>query len=111
MKLKQGDIIKLDFTPQAGREQAGYRPAVVVSCALFNKATQMPVLCPITNTQKSFPLLVPLDNRTETTGFILCQQIKATDVEFRGYTYIETLPRDILIKVLNIVRQEFDLDN
>ena len=46
--VKQGDIIKINFNPQAGHEQAGYRPAVVVSNNLFNKITNLTFVCPIT---------------------------------------------------------------
>jgi len=67
--VKQGDIIKLNFDPQSGREQAGYRPAVVISNDIFNIKTNMEIVCPITNTNRSFPLHIPLDNRTTTTGY------------------------------------------
>jgi mRNA interferase MazF len=51
--VKQGDIIKLDFNPQAGHEQAGYRPAVVISNNFFNNKTNLTIVCPITNTKKT----------------------------------------------------------
>jgi len=110
MKVKQGDIIKTNFSPQAGHEQAGYRPAVVVSCKAFNKTTQMPVVCPITNTKRPFPFHVSLDERTKTTGVILCEQIKTVDLDERGMEYVEELPQDMLEKVLNIVQRAFEAD-
>jgi mRNA interferase MazF len=109
-KLKQGDIIKTNFTPQAGHEQAGYRPAVVVSCGTFNKATQMPVVCPITNTQRAFPFHIILDERTTTTGVIQCEQVKTLDVDERGYVFVEKLPVDLLRRVLNILQKTFEFD-
>lgn len=109
-KLKQGDIIKTNFTPQAGHEQAGYRPAVVVSCEAFNKTTQMPVVCPITNTKRAFPFHVTLDDRTITTGVIQCEQVKTLDVDDRGYVFIEELPSDLLRQVLNILQRSFNFD-
>lgn len=53
--VKQGDIIKINLDPRAGHEQAGYRPAVVVSNNFFNKVTNMTIVCPITNTNKEYP--------------------------------------------------------
>ncbi|MCL2771992.1 MAG: type II toxin-antitoxin system PemK/MazF family toxin [Oscillospiraceae bacterium] len=110
-KLQQGDIIKTNFDPKLGHEQAGQRPALVVSCKLFNDAVnQMPVLCPITNTTTPFPFHIPLDDRTKTTGVVMCEQMKATDIRERGYIFVEQLPDDLLRRVLNIVRQVFDFD-
>ena len=65
--VKQGDIIKVSFNPQMGHEQAGYRPALVVSNDIFQAQTKLAVVCPITNTDNKFPLHVSLDNRTKTT--------------------------------------------
>ncbi|NLZ81149.1 MAG: type II toxin-antitoxin system PemK/MazF family toxin [Clostridiales bacterium] len=107
--VKQGDIIKLDFNPQAGYEQAGYRPAVVVSNDFFNYKTNLTIVCPITNTNNHFPLHIPLDNRTETTGVILCEHIKALDLTKRNHQVIETLPVDILQKVISVVFSEIEI--
>ena len=58
----QGDIILLHFNPQAGHEQRGQRPALVVSNDVFNRFTKIAMVCPITNTDKGFPLHVRLDS-------------------------------------------------
>lgn len=102
--VKQGDILKINFNPQAGHEQAGYRPAVVVSNDFFNKKTNLAILCPITNTDNKFPLHVELDERTKTTGVILCEHVRTLDIEARGYKKIEVLPNDILKNVLAILK-------
>lgn len=81
--VKQGDIIKLNFNPQAGHEQAGYRPALVISNDFFNQKANVTIVCPITNTDNQFPLHVPLDSRTETTGVVLCEHVKALDLKAR----------------------------
>ena len=99
----QGEIIKVNFNPQAGHEQAGYRPAVVVSNDFFNNKTNLAVLCPITNTDNKFPLHIPLDERTKTTGVILCEHIRTLDIEARGYKVVERLPKDLLEKTLNVI--------
>ena len=109
-KLQQGDIIKTNFNPKSGHEQAGYRPALVVSCGLYNNTINLAVLCPITNTQRAFPFHIPLDERTTTSGVVMCEQIKATDINERSYVFVEQIPKDLLRRVLNIVRQELDFD-
>ena len=106
--VKQGDIIKVNFNPQKGHEQAGYRPAVVVSNDVFNQKTNLAIICPITNTNNRFPLHVPLDTRTQTTGVILCEHIKSLDLNARSHNIVEQLPPDILTKVINIVFSEIE---
>lgn len=106
--VRQGDIIKLDFNPQSGHEQAGYRPAVVISNDFFNARTNLSIVCPITNTKRPFPLHVPLDGRTETTGVILCEQIKALDLRARTFRVVERLPDDLLDEVIAIIFSEIE---
>ena len=98
--VKQGDIIKLDFSPTKGHEQSGYRPAVVVSNNFAISKTNMVYVAPITSTTRSFPLHVALDSRTTTSGDILCEQIKAVDLAARHFSIVESLPDDLLEKVL-----------
>ena len=104
--VKQGDIIMLDFNPQSGHEQSGYRPALVVSNYFFNSLTNMTIVCPITNTSREFPLHVPLDNRTVTTGVVLCEHIKSVDLESRNYKIVDHLPDDLLNNVINRIFAE-----
>ncbi len=106
--VKQGTIIKVNFNPQSGHEQAGYRPAVVISNNVFNQKTNLTIVCPITNTNNKFPLHIPLDERTQTTGVILCEHIKSLDLNNRKYQIIETLPNDILTDVINIIYSEIE---
>lgn len=106
--VKQGTIIKINFNPQAGHEQAGYRPAVVISNDFFNEKARLSIVCPITNTNNHFPLHIPLDDRTKTTGVILCEHIKALDLNSRTYQEVEELPKDILEKVIDVVYSEIE---
>lgn len=106
--VNQGDILKLNFNPQAGHEQSGYRPALVVSNDFFNQKTNMVIVCPITNTNNAFPLHVPLDGRTETTGVVLCEHVKALDVNARSCRVVEKIPKDLLNKVIDIVFSEIE---
>ena len=101
---KQGDIIWIDFDPQAGREQKGRRPAIVVSKNSFNRfMRKMAMLCPITNTDKGIPLHIRLDDRTKTSGVILCDQAKSLDLQERNAEFIEKAPSDIVFEVADIV--------
>ena len=106
--VKQGTIIKINFNPQSGHEQAGFRQAVVISNEVFNEKTKLSIVCPITNTNNHFPLHIPLDSRTKTTGVILCEHIRALDLNSRKYQEIEDLPKDILNKVIDIVYAEIE---
>ena len=106
--VKQGTIIKINFNPQAGHEQAGYRPAVIISNNIFNEKTNLSIVCPITNTNNHFPLHIPLDDRTQTTGVILCEHIKALDLNSRNYQIIEYLPKDLLNQVIDVVYSEIE---
>ena len=106
--VKQGTIIKINFNPQAGHEQAGYRPAVVISNNVFNEKAKLSIVCPITNTNNYFPLHIPLDERTKTTGVILCEYIKSLDLNSRTYQEIEQLPKDILKQVIDVVYSEIE---
>jgi mRNA interferase MazF len=106
--VKQGDIIKLNFNPQSGHEQAGFRPAVVISNDFFNEKVNMTIVCPITNTNRSFPLHIALDDRTKTTGFVLCEHIKSIDLEARSYHYVERIPQDLLEEIISTVFSEIE---
>ncbi len=107
--VKQGDIIKINFNPQVGHEQAGYRPALVISNNVFNQKTNLNIVCPITNRTDNFPLHIALDDRTQTTGIVLCEQAKTLDLESRKYKLIEQLPQDILEKVIDIIIAEIEI--
>lgn len=108
--VNQGNIIKVNFNPQRGHEQAGYRPALVVSNNTFNQRTKLVIACPITNTNNNFPLHIPLDDRTETTGVILCEHVRTLDLESRPYKYVEDVPQDILEQVCNIIFSEVEIE-
>jgi mRNA interferase MazF len=103
----QGDIIFLDFSPQAGHEQAGRRPAVVVSNNSFFEYTHAAIVCPVTNTNNKFPLHVALDDRTTTTGVILCEHCKSLDIIARNAVFAESLPKDKLEEVKRNIRLFF----
>ncbi|AOR24594.1 type II toxin-antitoxin system PemK/MazF family toxin [Clostridium taeniosporum] len=100
---KQGDIIFLTFDPQVGHEQRGRRLALVVSNNTFNSFTSIAVVCPITNTNRYIPIHVPLDERTKTTGVVMCDQVKSLDIKMRNAEFVERVPQDILAEVIDII--------
>lgn len=108
-KFEQGDIVYLDFNPQAGHEQRGRRPAVVVSNRVYNRFSRMLMLCPITNTNKNHPFHIPLDTRTKTTGVIMCDQAKMLDVDARHAEFFEKLPEDLLEEAVDLISSFIEL--
>ena len=109
--VKQGYIIWLDFDPQIGHEQKGRRPALVVSNETFNNFSKLAIVCPITNTNKDYPFHVKLDERTKTTGVILSDQARTLDINARNYEFIEKVPDDILLEVIDIINGFIELEN
>jgi len=101
--IKQGNIIWLDFDPQIGHEQKGRRPALVVSNETFNNFSKLAIVCPITNADKNHPFHIKLNEKTKTTGVILCDQVRTLDINARNYEIIEIIPEEILIEVIDII--------
>ena len=104
--LKQGDIIWLDHNPQAGREQAGRRPALIVSLTDFLRDTSgLAVICPITNTDNGYPLHIKLPDNCGTTGYVMCEQLKCLDLTIRNVEYKGNITdEESLQTVLDVVR-------
>ncbi len=80
---KAGDIVWLEFDPQAGHEQAGTRPALVLSPAEYNAKTGTVVCCPITNQIKGYPFEVVIRDNPKVTGAVLSDQVKHLDWQTR----------------------------
>jgi len=99
--FEQGDIVYLDFTPQAGHEQRGRRPGLVVSNNLFNRTNRLVMVCPITHTDKGYPFHVRLDDRTKTDGVILCNHARMIDIAARDGSFIEKAPADLVAEVVD----------
>lgn len=92
---RQGDIIVMDFNPQKGHEQSGRRPVLILSNDILNHHSSMALVCPITNTNKKHPFHIKLDDRTQTTGVILCDQAKMLDIAARNAQFKEKCPEDL----------------
>lgn len=102
-KSRRGDIIWLSLNPQSGHEQAGRRPALVISNDTFNEYTKsLAMVCPITNTKRENAFHVKLDGLS-TTGVIMCEQAKILDVTARDAEFKEKAPDDIVFEAVDIV--------
>ena len=98
----KGDLVILTFDPQAGHEQKGRRPALVVSNYKFNKAVGFALVCPITNTNRDFPFHIAVEGE-QIGGFILTEQVKSIDYQARKIKFVERLSQDILDEVMGII--------
>ena len=100
---EQGDLITLSFDPQSGHEQKGRRPALVISNFVFNKATNLAIVCPITNTNRRIPFHLPLPASSSLTGYVMAEQVKSIDFNSRGVRFIERAPAELVEDVIGIV--------
>jgi len=97
---ERGDVVWLNFNPQSGHEQAGRRPAVVLSPQAYNRKVGLAIFCPITNQQKGYPFEVAIPAGLEATGVILSDQIKSLDWRVRRAEYLATLPGPVLEEIM-----------
>jgi mRNA interferase MazF len=93
---RQGDLVWLDFSPQAGREQAGRRPAMVVSALSYNRKAGLALVCPITNQIKGYPFEELLRGRLAVSGAVLVDQVRSLDWNVRRARFIARTPRDVM---------------
>ncbi len=100
---KQGDIVFLDFNPVKGHEQAGIRPAVVISTNTFNQNTKMVILCPITSNNKEFPTHYQLEDTINVHGSVLCEHIRSIDYEIRNLKFVEKLSDNDLLSIITLL--------
>ncbi len=96
----RGDIVKLSFDPQEGHEQAGYRPAIILSPAKYNTLSSLALMCPITNQSKGFLFEVRLVEEMITAGVILSDQVKSFDWRSRRVKFVEKAPNELIDEVL-----------
>jgi len=96
---ERGDLVWLNFTPQAGHEQRGKRPALVLSPKIYNEKTSLCVVLPITSKIKGYPFEVVLPEDLEIEGVILSDQIKNLDFVAREIALIDKIPDATLKQV------------
>ena len=92
----RGDLVWLQFTPQAGHEQAGQRPALVISPSAYNRRVGLALCCPITSQVKGYPFEVVLPGSLEVKGVILSDQLRSLDWKASKARRIERVPPEVL---------------
>jgi mRNA interferase MazF len=96
----RGDLIWLSFDPQAGREQAGRRPALVLTPAAYNGRTRLAMACPITNQVKGYPFEVHLPSGLPVSGVVLADHLRSIDWQARRADPIGAAPASVVDEVL-----------
>ena len=105
---QRGDIVWLNFFPQAGHEQTGKRPALVVSTLIYNKKVGLAIFCPITSQKKGYPFEVVIPEGGKIQGVVLADQIKSLDYNSRKIQFISKLPsravEEVLSKLMTLIQ-------
>ena len=96
----RGEIWTVNLDPTRGREQAGRRPALVVSPRAYNGRVGLALLCPITNQVKGYPFEVALPDGLPVTGVVLADQVKSLDWKARQCAQIFTISEQVVVQVL-----------
>jgi mRNA interferase MazF len=97
---RRGDLVWLNFNPQAGHEQAGHRPALVLSPEEYNEKSSVALFCPVTSTVKGYPFEVDLPSGGAIVGAVLADQVRSLDWRARRLTMAGVAPRRVVTEVL-----------
>ena len=97
----RGDVVWLSFSPQAGHEQAGRRPALVISPAPYNGKVGLALLCPITSQVKGYPFEVSIPVGLKVSGVVLSDQAKSLDWRARKAEFVCKVPQTVTLEVLD----------
>jgi mRNA interferase MazF len=95
---RRGDLVRLRFSPQAGHEQAGHRPALVISPESYNRLTGLALFCPITSKRKGYAFEVAVE-AGDVNGVVLSDQLRSLDWRQRGAKFIAPAPPEIMAEV------------
>ncbi|WP_134705028.1 endoribonuclease MazF [Ammoniphilus sp. YIM 78166] len=98
---EQGYLIWLQFNPQSGHEQAGKKPALVLSPASYNGKVGLSLLCPVTSKIKGYPFEVIVPHDLPIEGAILSDQVKSLDWQSRKAIFICKVPAETLEEVIS----------
>lgn len=101
---ERGDFVWLSFDPQAGHEQMGNRPALVVSYGEFNRRIGFAFVCPISNTPRQNPFYVKIPDEELVTGVIMADQLRSLDYRARKASFISQCPELLLQDVLRRIK-------
>ncbi|HOV80493.1 MAG TPA: endoribonuclease MazF [Bacillota bacterium] len=97
---ERGDIVWLQFGPQAGHEPAGRRPALVISPGAYNSKVGLAIMCPITSKAKGYPFEVQLPPNLNVSGVVLADQVKNLDWRVRKAEFLCKAPGKVIAEVL-----------
>ena len=97
---QRGDVVWITLNPQAGHEQSGRRPAVVLSPGTYNEKVELAILCPVTNQIKGYPFEVLVPAGLPVTGAILADHVKSLDWRVRDAEWICALPSRVVTEIL-----------
>ena len=98
---ERGDAVWISLNSQAGHEQAGRRPAIVLSPARYNGRVGLALLCPITSQVKGYPFEVRLPTGLPVSGVVLADQVKSFDWRARNAEVVCRLPDTVVTEILN----------
>ena len=96
----RGDAVWVSLHPQAGHEQAGRRPALVLSPAAYNGKVGLAILCPITSQVKGYPFEAKIPDGLKVSGAVLSDQAKSLDWKARRAEFICKIPPAVVTEVL-----------
>lgn len=102
---QRGHFIRINFNPQAGHEQKGKRPALVVSYTLFNQKRGFAFVCPISNTQRQNPFYVKIPEGLSVTGVIMTDQLRSLDYVFRKAEFLGDCPEELLVTAISRIKR------
>lgn len=103
-----GDVVWLDFDPQLRREQAGHRPAVVLSPKLYNMKSGLMVCCPLTSKIKDYPFEVLIEDKSQISA-VLSDQVKSLDWQARNITFKDKCSDQVLREILRKIKALLNL--
>lgn len=100
---ERGDIVWTNFTPQAGREQGGRRPALVLSPVRYNRRVGLALVCPITTRAKGYRGEVTIPEGLAVSGVVLADQVKSIDWQARGAEFACQMPLEVIAQVVALL--------
>ena len=98
---RRGDVVWLTLDPQAGHEQSGHRPALVLSPESYNRKTGLAILCPVSSRVKDYPFEVVIPEGLKVSGAILSDHVKSLDWEARHVKFFCHVPPSVVAEVMN----------
>ena len=96
---EQGDAVWINMNPQVGHEQAGRRPAIVLSPRSYNNKVALAIFCPVTNQIKGYPFEVIIPSGLKLTGAVLSDQVKSLDWKIRNTEFYEKVPDAVILEI------------